>query len=284
MSEEVMNEVQEELVETVIEETVEQEEGAEEVIEQETKPVEKPWQKNKVPEHIPYQRFKEVNEEKRQAQEKLAEYEKKLAEFESSQNKTKSIENIDELVNLLTTEQIDTDTYTRELVKIVQKEVRKEAEVEKEKERIGKIKSDIINTFNDKVAKASEKYPDIKDAVDHVAQYEKYIPAEVQFALLTDDNSADIMYEIASDEELLKFILTAHPIDVQRKLGRLSAKYDKQPVKESMPEPTSFRPKVAASPKTVNAAPAGRVRKYSDSEIASMSGSQYRAAKEKGLI
>lgn len=238
--------------------------------EKEVKPVEKPWQKNKVPEHIPYDRFREVNEKKRIAEEKLSEYEAKLAAYEASQNKTKSIENVDELSELLTNGEIDLPTYNREILKLAQKEFRQELEIEKEKERIAKIEKDIMDSFNDKITKAIERYPDIKDAVSHLDQYAKYIPSEVRYALVSDDNLADVIYEIASDEELLKFVLTANPIDVHRKIARISAKYDKrEEIVEERPAPVAFKPKVpvAPMPSRVPTTPGSSRRTYSASEI-----------------
>lgn len=258
--------VESEVIESESFESTEPEVGEE----HEVKPVEKPWQKNKVPEHIPYDRFREVNEKKRVAEEKLAEYEAKLAAYESAQNKTKSIETVDELSNLLQGGEIDLSTYNREVIKLAQKEFRQELELEKERDRIVKIEKDIQDSFNDKVTKATDRYPDIKEAVEHLSQYANYIPAEVRYAMLTDDNVADVIYEIASDEELLKFVLTANPIDVHRKIARISAKYDKrEEIIEERPAPVAFKPKVpvAPMPSRVPTTPGSSKRTYSAQEI-----------------
>ena len=89
MSEEIVNEIETPEIEQEVIETPESK-----VVE-----VEKPWKKEKeVSENIPYNRFKEVLEDKKMYKERVEQYERELAELrEKVTPKKKEIEDPDEL-------------------------------------------------------------------------------------------------------------------------------------------------------------------------------------------
>lgn len=242
-----------------------------------------PWKEKKTPEQIPYGRFKEVNERKKELETRLAEYETRLRSFEESQNKVKEIGSVEELNAAMS--ELSIEEYNAHLINLARKSFEAEQSKKEEKSRIEKIETDIREAVSSKIEKAQERIPEIKEAVTYLNQYADYISPEARYAMLTDDNAAEVMFEIATDAALLEFIIKANPIDVQRKIARISAKYDNAPIVNKPAKVEAFVPKTpVGSPKTAGNMAAPGKRKYSDSEVAKMTGAEYRKAKTEGRI
>lgn len=193
--------------------------------EPEQKPAEeyKPWKKSPVPETIPYQRFSEVVSERKQLEERLAQKEKELEEY----YKTKKI------VDGMDLSDIDPDQQTIEevLQKVaikVKTQVQAETAKAEEAKRISEIETRIADEFTKKVEKASAKNPEITEAVKYINTFAQHMPKETRYALVTDDNVGEVLYDIATTEGLLEQILRMNPIDAARKIAKISAKYDSQ--------------------------------------------------------
>jgi hypothetical protein len=182
----------------------------------------KPW-KNKVPETIPYSRFSEVNSEKKAAIERAELLEKELSEFRKSQEKVKQVHSVDDL-KLEDFENFN--DYQRALIEVAHKEFRKEMEKESENKRVQEIENNIMSEFSNRVSKAVSENPEINDAVEYISQFAQHIPAQTRYSLLVDENSPEVIYEIATTPGMLESIIKMNPLDAARKIARMSSKYD----------------------------------------------------------
>lgn len=282
MSEETNIEL-EEIVEPLETEVVEQESNETEQEVQEEVIPERPWKKEKtVPDTIPYSRFSEVNAEKRILERQLAEYEQKFSKYSQLEEKTKEITSVDELTSKIG--EMDINEYTQTLLKIARNNFEEDNRKVQETARIQKIEKDISDNFVAKLEVAAKKNPEIKDAAEYLSvNYMSQIRPEVRYAMVTDDNAPEVLFEIATDADLLNFICNANPIDAARKIARISAKYDnvqaqvKKPAEAFVPKSTpTGSPRVQGMPTTG--------RKLRDEDIAKLSMSDYAKAKRDGRV
>lgn len=248
---------------------------------EEQKEVERPWKK-KEPESIPYNRFREVNEERKELERRLSEYESRLKSFEETKAKVSEINSIEDLNAKMS--ELSIEEYNSHLITLARKQFEQEQEKRQEQERIQKFEKDLNDNFVAKIEKSSKSNPEIREAVDYLGQYATRIPPQTRYALLTDDNAGEVIFEIATTPDLLNFVMTANPIDVARKIAKLSSKYDNVSQNSTNETVQAYVPKSSLSPKTSQASPAPGKRKYSDAEIAKMSSADYRKAKADGRI
>lgn len=203
--------------------------------------VKKPWEKvEDKEEKIPYSRFKEVNEEKKLYKEKLEQYERELNDLrEKVEPKKKEIEDPDEL------DPNDYETVKEYLAardkvqgEKIQKQFLERMERQQAEKEVKEVETKIATEFNERATKASETNPDIIPAIQYIERFAEHIPAQVRYALLTDENSADLCYAIATDEEFLKLVVQGNPIEAIRKMSKWSAKFEKTatPTKETKKE------------------------------------------------
>lgn len=247
----------------------------------EEKPADRPWKKRE-PDSIPYNRFKEVNDERRELERRLSEYESRLKSFEETKAKISEINSIEDLNSKMS--ELSIEEYNSHLITLARKQFVQEQEKRQEQERIQKFEKDLNDNFVAKIEKSSKSNPEIREAVDYLGQYANRIPPQTRYALLTDDNAGEVIFEIATTPELLNFVMTANPIDVARKIAKLSSKYDNVSQNSTNETVQAYVPKSSLSPKTSQASPAPGKRKYSDAEIAKMSSADYRKAKADGRI
>lgn len=280
MSEEIVENIIEEVIEQPIEnieqndQSIEQteNEGQEKI---EEKPVHKPWEKKKeVSENVPYSRFKEINDERRELERKLSEYEQRVRTYEESQVKVKDIQTLDELTAKFDNNEINSAEYHNTLLRLAKQEFQKEQD---EKARIAeqkKFEDDLNTNFVKKIESASKTNPEVVEAVNYITEnFAQHLRPETRYALLTDDNAGEVIYEIATNQELLEFVLKANPIDVARKIAKLSSKYDNKTVPEKpMPKVEAMVPKqTTAKTPNIGSKPSPSTRYRDD-----MSMSEYR--------
>jgi len=249
MSDEIVNEIETPEIE---QEVIETPESESKVVE-----VEKPWKKEKekeVSENIPYNRFKEVLEDKKMYKEKVEQYEKELAELrEKVTPKKKEIEDPDEL------DPNDFETvkdYLKARDRVQEEKIQKAFMERMENTRIQKANEEyqakIVSDFQKNVEEAMKYNPEVVDAIQYIERYAEKINPNVRRALLTDDNAADLCYEIATNKDLLKLVIDGDPIDAVRAMTKWSAKFtrdsDKIVEKKSDEVPTDVK---AMIPKTV---------------------------------
>lgn len=199
------------------------------VVEVETPVVEKPWVKKEELESdkIPYSRFREVNDEKRLYKEKVEQYEKELAELrEKVAPKKKEIEDPDEL------DPNDFETvkdYLKARDKVQEEKIQKafieRMENTKRQKEAEDYQKSIISKFQENVTEAAKHNPEVIDAIQYIEGFADKINPHIRRALLTDDNAADLCYEIATNRDLLKLVIEGDPIDAVRAMTRWSAKF-----------------------------------------------------------
>ncbi len=143
---------------------------------------------------------------------------------------------------------------------------------------------EIVGSFEQKVQIAAQANPDLPKAVEHLNKMANYIPVEVRQALLTDENAAQLAWEIATNQELLDYVCMQNPVNSIKVLAKLSAKYDvdEAPAKSatSAPtKPTAFVPTKQA-PKVPNVPKSGAGNKSTDN----MSPKEYWKAFQAGKV
>lgn len=240
----------------------------------------KPWKEKKTPETIPYDRFAEVNRERRELERRLVEVEQRNREYEELKVKSASINSIKDLNEKMS--EMSIEEYNINLVRLIKDDLQKEQDERDSKARIKEIEDKIFSEFTNRVDSASKKNPEIKEAVDHVSKFANYIPAETRYALLTDDNSPDVIYEIATTEGLLESIIRMNQTDAIRRIAKISAKYDSTSRPLEIPRAME-QVKAVGTPK-IPASSKPSIRRYSDEEVSKMTSSEYAKAKRDGRI
>lgn len=246
-------------------------------IETEPKEVERPWKKKEEEDKpIPYSRFKDVNDEKRLYKERVEQYEKELAELrEKVTPSKKEIEDADELDPndfetvkdyLKARDKVQADKIQRDFMERMEN-TRRQKEVEE-------YQTKVINDFQSKVSEAVKYNPEIVDAIGYIEQFADRINPHVRRALLTDDNSPDLCFEIATNPELLRIVVQGDPIDAVRAMSRWSAKFTREegiaeaPTKNKAPEnikamiPKTLKGTVTKGTKRIEDMSASEYRKY----------------------
>ncbi len=275
--------------ETELEETVSEEnlsdtssenlsENVEETVSEEKKEEFKPW-KQKVPEMVPYKRLSETVAEKNELKKRLEQYEIELAEFKNVKDKVSKIESIDDL-NIDDFQ--DMKEYQKALVQVAQKEFEREMQRKEHEREIQENQNRIVETFGKSVERAAKVNPEIKEAIEYAGKFTQYIPAETRYALLTDEYGPEVINEIVTTPGMLESIIKMNPIDAGRKIGRMSAKYERMENEPKISIPSHMekpQPKVAGTP-NVKGKASGNIGNYSDD----IPLSEYRKLKAKGKI
>ena len=83
----------------------------------------------------------------------------------------------------------------------------------------------IVSDFQKNVEEAMKYNPEVVDAIQYIERYAEKINPNVRRALLTDDNAADLCYEIATNKDLLKLVIDGDPIDAVRAMTKWSTKF-----------------------------------------------------------
>lgn len=247
---------------------------------------EKPWKIDangkKVSTMVPKERFDEKNNLAKELEAKLREREERLAKMEEESKKT----NVD--LSHIKPENFNSfEEYMAELMresnKIQRKIAKEELENERIMERVKTAETNLINGFDKNVADTVSEIPDIVNVVNEFAKYKDYLPRETIYTLMGDENSAKVIHEIMTTENLLRNLTEMSPVQAARIIGKISAKIDvqkeysvsnsqihsEQKVKEIPSTPIQSKPKVAGSPKLNGANDKSNVREESNSRIIS---------------
>lgn len=241
----------EEIIETIENEVPE----TEAVVEVETPVIEKPWIKKEELESdkIPYSRFREVNDEKRLYKEKVEQYEKELAELRDKVTpKKKEIEDPDELdPNDFETVKDYLKARDRVQEEKIQKAFIERMENTKRQKEAEEYQKSIVSKFQDNVSEAAKYNPEVVDAIQYIEGFAEKINPHVRRAMLTDDNAADLCYEIATNKDLLKLVINGDPIDAVRAMTKWSAKFTRSETESSIEKIEPLSDIKAMIPKTV---------------------------------
>jgi hypothetical protein len=212
---------------------------------------EKPWAKKG--EWIPRTRYNEKNEEAQRILAEKTELEKRLSKYEEFDNKVKSISTIEELSSKMA--EMSPEEYNKAIIEITRKQIREEFEQERVATEIRKQEIEIANKFEESISTAAKDNPEVIQAKEFVEEYSDLIPADVRYALVTDENAGRLLYDIAATEGMLDKLIKGNPTDSIRILAKMSAKYDyekeykkQEPIVEKeIPKKMSFAPKTASS-------------------------------------
>lgn len=189
-----------------------------------------PWKikaESKTPESIPYERFKEINDERKAYQSKLEEYEAKIAAIESEKQKLAKIKGPED-INIADYD--DVDTYMKDVIEATKRTAVAEVErnyQEREMRRVEEAKSaEIVNKFQSNVSEAAKYNPDVENAVKFLDTYAESINPRIARELLIDDNAGDLIHDIVTDQVLLNKLFKGDVDDFIRTIHKMSAKMD----------------------------------------------------------
>lgn len=265
------------------EESTESKEGEGEDSEDgEKKPEEKQEQK---PESRANKRIRELNEAKKLAESRAAQLEAQLRQIEARKAEIEKLadgEKPDPSKFATMQEYLDALTEARVNAALKAAEQNR-LKAEQEHAETAYVQ-EIVGSFEQKVQIAAQANPDLPKAVEHLNKIAQYIPVEVRHALLTDENAAQLAWEIATNQELLDYVCMQNPVNSIKVLAKLSAKYDvdEAPAKSatSAPtKPTAFAPTKQA-PKVPNVPKSGAGNKSTDN----MSPKEYWKAFQAGKV
>ncbi len=234
-------------------------EDSEEGEDGEKKPEEKQEQK---PESRANKRIRELNQAKKDAESRAAQLEAQLRQIEARKaeiDKLADGEKPDPSKFATMQEYLDALTEARVNAALKAAEQNR-LKAEQEHAETAYVQ-EIVGSFEQKVQIAAQANPDLPKAVEHLNKMAQYIPVEVRQALLTDENAAQLAWEIATNQELLDYVCAQNPVNSIKVLAKLSAKYDvdEAPAKgaTSAPtKPTAFTPAKQA-PKVPNVPKSG---------------------------
>lgn len=234
-------------------------------------------------------RIRELNEAKKQAESRAAQLESKLREIETRK------EAIDKLAdgempdpNKFETMQDYVNALAEAKVKAALK-LNQQEQLKQEQESAAKAyEQEVGSSFEQKVQLAAQANPDLPKAVEHLNKLAQYIPPEVRHALITDENAAQLAWDIATNQELLDYVMKQNPINSIKVLAKLSAKYD--PVDDKAEtvtstvasgKPIAFTPTAKQPPKVPNVPKSGASSKTG---VDAMSTKEYWRALQAGKV
>jgi len=135
--------------------------------------------------------------------------------------------------------------------------------------------SSLIKNFQANVEEAAKHNPEVVEAIQYIEGFADRINPHVRRALLTDDNSADLCFEIATNPSLLAIVVNGDPIDAVRAMAKWSAKFERKtvatPIEKEVPEDIK-----AMIPKTIKGTATRSAKKPEDMSI-----SEYKAWRTK---
>jgi predicted RNase H-like nuclease (RuvC/YqgF family) len=200
----------------------------------------KPYKERKIPESIPYKRFQEVNHKVKEYESKTSELEYKLQEkekeiqkyMEKQENVRKygSIEDIKANLNNMSPEEM-----VESLAAVMETRVGTQFEERKRKEEEARYTNELLTNFGRKITEAESRYPDIKEMVGYIEHHANQLHPMIRQKLLTDEYSADLIAEIASDQALLQSLIDSPPYESIALIGELRAQY-KKPAQAATPQ------------------------------------------------
>ena len=179
------------------------------------------------PSHIPYSRFREVNEERKALDEQLRASEARIAELTSRQEQLESIKSPDDIK---IEDYDDPQEYLKARDKAIKAAAVKEIEErwiarEQEKERHNQL-IQIDTAYKNNVAEAVKRNPEIQHAVNFLDKHGENLHPAVAYELMTDPNIGELALQITTNPQLLRAVFTADPHQVVRAIQRLSGRID----------------------------------------------------------
>ena len=231
-------------VENVIEETIE---SQVELQEQEQEVV-KPYKERKIPESIPYSRFKEVTLKKAEAEERARAFEEQLQakeaeirKFLEKQENIKRYGSVDDIKANL--DRMSPEEMVESLAAVMESKVSTQFEERRRAQEIETYNNKLATDFTSKITAAESSIPDIREMVDYVNHHAANIDPLIRTKLVTDEYSAELIAEIASTPEILNQLMHGPVYESLALLGELKAdikRAGKQSI-QAKPDPVKVR-------------------------------------------
>lgn len=180
----------------------------------------KPWKKGP-PQHVPYDRFSEVNNRAKTAEQRAAELEARLAAIEAAQKPAEpapkgpvepDIADYDDFAQY----QAARDKYLETKFRGV---VETEFQTRQQQEQAARREQAMVSTFRERVAEAQKSIPDLQEALGYLARFGEYIHPRIQEVLFSHENGPELAYHIAGNEDLLRKTIE-DPISALVEFGR----------------------------------------------------------------
>ena len=176
---------------------------------------------------IPYDRFREVNEEKKAYAAQLAEYEKELATYREKQEQLAKIKTP---ADIKIEDYDDVEKYLADRDEAIKAATVADIEGRFQQREIQRLEQQqneaIVDRFSKNVEEAVKYNPDIAQAVGFLDQHAHNLHPAVARELLIDENAAEVIHDIVTNQELLTKLFRANPDDAVRMINRISAKID----------------------------------------------------------
>jgi len=234
------------------------------------------------PSHIPYGRFREVNEERKALEAQLSSSDARIAELTARLEELNAIKSPDDIK---IEDYDDPQEYLKARDKAIKAAAVKEVEerwIEREqaKERQAQL-IQIDTAYKNNVAEAVKRNPEIQHAVNFLDKHGEHLHPAVAYELMTDPNIGELALQITTNPQLLRAVFSAEPQQVVRIIQRLSGRIDAmghiKAKDESAPEtPNVLEQLSAAVPTKLRSIPVA-TRK----DPSKMTSAQYRAYVER---
>lgn len=179
------------------------------------------------PAHIPYGRFREVNEERKALEAQLSTSDARIAELTARLEELNAIKSPDDIK---IEDYDDPQEYLKARDKAIKAAAVKEIEErwiarEQEKERQHQL-IQIDTAYKSNVAEAVKRNPEIQHAVNFLDKHGEHLHPAVAYELMTDPNIGELALQITTNPQLLRAVFTADPQQVVRAIQRLSGRID----------------------------------------------------------
>lgn len=219
---------------------------------------EKPYKKHKIPDNIPYSRFKEVTAKKTEAETRaqelemrLREKEQEISKFLEKQENIKKYGSVDDIKANL--DKMSPEEMIESLASVMESKVSTHYEERRRAQEIEQRQTDIATKFTSRIEAARESIPDINDMVEYVSHHAQYFDPNLRAKIVTDEYSAEIIAELASSPDLLKQMIEMPTYESLALIGEIRAE-----IKASKKNQNTSLPKIEPVVKTPNI-PNGRV-------------------------
>lgn len=219
-------EQQEEVAEPTAEETPTSEAQTDETVEEqppaEPEAVEPEVTEPDQPSPIPYKKFSKVWGERQQFKQDAEYWRQKATENEKPAEFNEPEPNYDSYDSI--------PEYTKDVARWE----RKKWEFEKQQADLNERARRITASFDEKLARGDEKYPDFHEVkfLPRASGYEHTFNAMVQI-LSDSDKAADIVYYFGKNQDEAARIATMDPVRAAREIGRIETKLSEAPKKIS---------------------------------------------------
>lgn len=230
------NEIQTETVETQVPENTDQ--GGQETQVEQKPAVERPWNK-KEPDPVPFNRFQEVNNAKKDADRRIAEYEARLAAYEAEKNNPKipEIKDVDDIKPEHFKNEdgsIDNYAWMRAREKFIQEKTLETFEQrinsQRQAEEAKRQEAELANTFVSRLEESAKINPEVKEAAKWFsANHGPRLPPQVKYAIVTDENAPELIMHLCTDgTDIMDMFNRGDHLNAIRAMSRWSAKYTRE--------------------------------------------------------